>query len=444
MSAEWSETFLWSALWQSSAWLAAGLAASALLHRQPARAHGALLVAIGGAIVTPLLAGLFRLAGWGLLPGTSRFVGLADLQAQLTGEDGVPVTAIGLSWAHALVATWLVATAVAATRLGISAWRGRRLLEDARPVHDATLQEIARRAADRLGLRSTPLIYESDAVRCPVVWCWGGRPRLVMPTGCPRSELFGVLCHELAHFKRRDHLASFAAEAAICVLPWNPLAWIAVRRLHELSEQCCDTWVLAVGESPTSYAEALLEMVPQKPLVLTPAAVNGRQAVTRRIRRILDVRPGEPRSGRRWMLALATSAVVLATSTALAHRRPATIAVVHENGDSAPLVGPDVISIPPELDLGVAPPGAARTRTVTLCNRSERTRAVFSAATSCGCTTVSEFEPTTLSPGECLEVDVTMTAPTELGLLKTKYVTFKIEGQDPLKLPVHLFSAAAP
>ena len=37
-----------------------------------------------------------------------------------------------------------------------------------------------------------------------------------------------------------------------------------------------------------------------------------------------------------------------------------------------------------------------------------------------------------------MTVEVTMTAPVEPGTLKTKYVTFDIEGQAPLKLAVHL------
>jgi hypothetical protein len=68
---------------------------------------------------------------------------------------------------------------------------------------------------------------------------------------------------------------------------------------------------------------------------------------------------------------------------------------------------------------------------------------VFGALTSCGCTTVREFDPQTLGPGECMTVEVTMTAPLEPGMTKTKYVTFDIEGQAPLKLAVDLQSAAA-
>ena len=295
-----------------------------------------------------------------------------------------------------------------------------------------------------MGLSVVPQLYESANVQCPVVWCWGRCPKLLLPAGTTdrgREDLLGVLCHELAHFKRRDHLATLAGELAVCVLPWNPLAWLAARRLSDLSEHACDTWVIASGESPTRYAEALLDLAPQKPMVFAPAAANGRRAVARRIRRIFDAPAANPSSGRRWTVAVALTATLLAAAAALAHRRPPTVEVVTDTGETAALVGPDVITIPSTLDLGVAEPGQPASRYVLLCNRSPEPHAVFDAVASCGCTTVSEIEPRTLNPGECMKVEITMTAPESPGATKTKFVTFDVEGQPPLELPVHLQAA---
>ena len=35
-------------------------------------------------------------------------------------------------------------------------------------------------------------------------------------------------------------------------------------------------------------------------------------------------------------------------------------------------------------------------------------------------------------------LEISMTAPSDVGTKKTKHVTFHIDGQAPLKLPVHL------
>ncbi len=443
-SASWIEAALWSALWQSSAWLIVGIGASALVARHPARAHGILLLCMGGAVLTPLVGGAMRLVGLGVLPGLNRSVGVADLAARLAGGDGVPVAASGLTWIHAAGIAWGVLSVAAIARLAVSARQGRNLATGAWPVDDAMISAVCRRAARRLGLDDPPMVCESGAVRCPVIWCWGAGPKLILPSRrLDRERLFDVLCHELAHFRRRDHLSSLAGELAMCLLPWNPLAWIANRRLRDLGEHACDSWVIASGASPTTYAETLLSLIPQRRLALAPAAWNGRKAITRRIRHILDGQPRDPDLGRRWIgLAVLATALLIAGS-AVAHRRPPTIEVVTDSGDSAPLVGPDVITIPSRLDLGIGAPGQPMSRELLLCNRSERHHAVFSAAASCGCTTVSEFDPQTLGPGECMTVEVTMTAPVEPGTTKTKYVTFDIEGQAPLKLAVDLQSAAA-
>ena len=92
------ESILWTAAWQSTAWLLAGLAATALLARRPARAHGVLLLCLVAAALTPLLSAGIRLAGLGALPGMNQAVGLADLAAQLSARDGAPVVAVGFTW----------------------------------------------------------------------------------------------------------------------------------------------------------------------------------------------------------------------------------------------------------------------------------------------------------------------------------------------------------
>ena len=445
LDTQWIETVLWSALWQSSAWLALGLALSAAWRHRPARAHSVLLAAMLAALATPVLSGVSRLAGWGVLPGVTQVMPIADLPAQLTGDDGLAPQLAPITTVHVVAGIWVCLSMLALTRLIVSATRGARLLRAARPVTDAELDTMARRAARRMGLADDARIVESDHVHCPVVWCWRRQPVLVLPAGAARAgtsshDLVGVLCHELAHFRRRDHLSSLVGEIALCLMPWNPLAWTATRHLHTFSEHACDSWVLASGESPAGYAQALLDMVPQKRLVLAPAASNGRRGVVRRIESILRQPAREPRAGRGWLCMLIALVAATMTGAATAHRRPATIEVFTPTGETAQLVGPDVITIPGELDLGVTTPGQTATREMLLCNRSETSHAVLAATAECGCTVV-ELTPGTIGPGECMPVKVSMTAPTEAGHAKHKLVTFYIQGQDPLELPVRLIAS---
>ena len=50
-----------------------------------------------------------------------------------------------------------------------------------------------------------------------------------------------IFCHELAHWRRLDHVASLAGELLVSVLPWNPLAWWARTRLSQFAELACDS-----------------------------------------------------------------------------------------------------------------------------------------------------------------------------------------------------------
>ena len=74
----------------------------------------------------------------------------------------------------------------------------------------------------------------------PVGLVLGWQPILLVPARVHEEDSaidwVAVFCHELAHWRRLDHLASLAGEILVCVLPWNPLAWWAKTRLSQLAE----------------------------------------------------------------------------------------------------------------------------------------------------------------------------------------------------------------
>ena len=81
-----------------------------------------------------------------------------------------------------------------------------------------------------------------------------------------------VLLHELAHVRRLDSLTNMFATLA-CALYWfNPLVWVAVRRMRAEGERACDDWVLRAGMRASTYAEHLLDMVKTIGRMHTPAA----------------------------------------------------------------------------------------------------------------------------------------------------------------------------
>jgi hypothetical protein len=70
-----------------------------------------------------------------------------------------------------------------------------------------------------------------------------------------------VLVHEMAHVKRLDALTQLAGQLALALFWFDPLVWIANRRMQLEREHACDDYVLRHGTAPSHYAEELLAMV---------------------------------------------------------------------------------------------------------------------------------------------------------------------------------------
>ena len=187
-------------------------------------------------------------------------------------------------------------------------------------LEDPNLREAAEIASNRLDVAAVPELRASPRLRCPSVWCWGRRPVLLVPEQVHEEsksiDWVAIFCHELAHWRRRDHVTTLVSQLVTCVLPWNPLAWWARMRLGQLAELACDDWVLAIGTPGTDYAESLLELVPQPGTSPALAAVSSRGGLVGRLRRILDEDRSSPLVGTRW--ALLAGILLLAAAGAVA------------------------------------------------------------------------------------------------------------------------------
>ncbi|QDT92191.1 M56 family metallopeptidase [Gimesia algae] len=89
------------------------------------------------------------------------------------------------------------------------------------------------------------------------------RPAIVLPTGYGKwseDRLRIVLLHEQAHIERCDVFAQSIAQFA-CIFYWfNPLIWLAARRMRLERELACDDAVLCSGENASNYADHLVEI----------------------------------------------------------------------------------------------------------------------------------------------------------------------------------------
>ena len=194
-------------------------------------------------------------------------------------------------------------------------WAGRRW----RRIDGGPWGTLARRAAETVGLRRTVALLQSDGEPMPMVW-GTVRPRLLLPASADQwsaDRRWVVLLHELVHVRRHDCLAQLLARLACAVYWFNPLCWVAFKRMQREAEAACDDLVLAAGHRPSDYAQHLLEMA--SGLDGAALAACGPIAMARpgklqgRLRAILDDRRDRralTRVGALVALALAVAAVV--------------------------------------------------------------------------------------------------------------------------------------
>lgn len=336
------ELFFRDCLWQTTLCLSIGLAGSFCWRKRPARAHRVLFLALIASLMAPIFSLAVRNYGWGLLPSRSlhataeatapmppRSAILPRSSSRVEASSAPAPLAIGsvvsetklpegvdapqhqalsaispFHWQLLVAWIWFGLSALAALRLSLSILRGRTLIVRAKLTLESSIRDAANSAASKLKIASAPEARVSDEIGCPVIWCWGRRPLLLIPKDSVRStrsiDWESLFAHELAHWKRKDHLSELCAELIAVILPWQPLVWVAKARLAHLADAVCDEWVLHCGQLASTYADSLVEMLPQARPVGAIPAVRNREKLKRRIQRILNHESPQPLTGVWW------------------------------------------------------------------------------------------------------------------------------------------------
>lgn len=220
--------------------------------------------------------------------------------------------------------SWMVGTAISLLILFIGLGRLAWLASRAEPVLHGTWNELAEEIARAYGVRRRLLILQSDHPTLLVTWGLV-RPKVILPRAArawTEDRARVVLCHELAHIQRRDWVLQLAAELLRSVYWFNPLLWIACRRLRQDSEQACDDAVLKLGIEGSEYATHLLDLARafghDRRTWLPAPAIARPSSLERRIRAMLNTRVNRAPTTRSSRLTTIAASMVLAMAVASA------------------------------------------------------------------------------------------------------------------------------
>ena len=304
---------------QAAVLLAGGLlAAHALRRRAAALRHALWAQVVAAALLIPLvspLLGEHRIgvglpAAWWSAPprATPLPAGPPTLAALPPGwEEEGPATPFERPGRAAGPAGVLALWGVGASLLGARLLRSRlalsRLRRRARPASEPLLLDAAAAAAGAVGCRRRFAVLVHEGIGTPAS-CGVLRPAVLLPAAWaawPPERLRAVLLHELAHVAGRHALPQLLSEL-LCVMHWfDPLAWLAARRLVRERERACDDAVLRAGLPARSYATELVavasELVERTRPLAAALGLGGARELEARLRAVLD--PAQPRSSSR-------------------------------------------------------------------------------------------------------------------------------------------------
>ncbi|WP_340020587.1 M56 family metallopeptidase [Paenibacillus sp. FSL K6-1096] len=203
----------------------------------------------------------------------------------------------------------------------------RRMQRERRRLRRVSAPEILKvvlATRRQFGIRRAVPLYTGGSANNPYM---SGlmRPWIFVPEQALQeldaSRLRHILAHELAHYKRRDMLWNLLGSLAATIHWFNPLIWLAIRRMKIDREVACDAYVLEVlgEEEAIDYGLTLVEFLKRLSRVrerrghLYFSNPQQRQQIRRRISMIQSFRKGSYRISASAVILVALFSIVTLT-----------------------------------------------------------------------------------------------------------------------------------
>jgi beta-lactamase regulating signal transducer with metallopeptidase domain len=246
----------------------------------------------------------------------------APARVPVAERAAVAPAASRLTASRVALGVWALGALLLLAGFGRSYLRLERRLRSRPRVIGGTLHGQLRGLAAEAGLAGAVRLSCSSRVPVPVA-LGVRRPEICVPpralAGLTDEQQEGMLAHELAHLARRDPLWLLLGQGIACVLFFQPLNWVARRRLREISEVLSDEWAVARTGRPLSLAACLAEVAGWSvgaPALPVPGMADRPSSLGKRIRRLLDDTRSPENPARRIWLAAAMGLLVLVVAAA--------------------------------------------------------------------------------------------------------------------------------
>ena len=181
-------------------------------------------------------------------------------------------------------------------------------------------QDRVKELADRLGINQQVRIMQSALAKTPLV-IGHLKPLILMPLGLMNNlssaEVEAILCHELAHIRRKDFLVNLLQSMLDVVFFFNPAVLWINKLIREEREHCCDDLALGASVGIRDYVSALISSQTAKTYYTgyALAFAGSRNELLSRVNRILQ------QKDKRKPFRIAVIVMLLSAGTALAFLR---------------------------------------------------------------------------------------------------------------------------
>ncbi|WP_294405385.1 M56 family metallopeptidase [uncultured Clostridium sp.] len=141
---------------------------------------------------------------------------------------------------------WCAGMAVLAFTLILSLVRFKKEFKYLEKVNDENVIKILNKLKNSINLKSNIGIYRCDNRKSPCIY---GiiKPKIYLPKcvlKLDESMLSHILLHELIHYKRKDLYINVLNWITLLLHWFNPLVWIAIKKIKVHREYACDCCVL--------------------------------------------------------------------------------------------------------------------------------------------------------------------------------------------------------